>query len=135
MPFRPRPARKSAMSAQTDQRLRMTRALFIAAMIFALTMASLPHPPELPGQPSDKIQHILAFTVLSALASLAYPRSAKWKILLSLSFFGALIEVVQAIPALHRNASLLDWLADTAAITITLGLLALVQRMTVRRTV
>jgi hypothetical protein len=36
-------------------------------------------------------------------------------LLLWLSLFGAFIEVVQAIPALHRDSDVLDWLADTAA--------------------
>ncbi len=37
-----------------------------------------------------------------------------------LSLFGALIEVVQAIPALHRDSDVLDWLADTVAVVVVL---------------
>ena len=33
-----------------------------------------------------------------------------------LSFLGALIEVLQAIPELHRDCDIRDWIADTAAI-------------------
>ena len=33
-------------------------------------MAIIPHPPQLPGAPSDKIQHIMAFLVLGALGIL-----------------------------------------------------------------
>jgi len=36
-------------------------------------------------------------------------------LLLGLMAFGALIEMVQAIPQLHRDSDLLDWLADTGA--------------------
>jgi hypothetical protein len=37
-----------------------------------------------------------------------------------LSLFGALIELAQAIPALHRDSDPLDWVADTVACTAVL---------------
>ena len=40
-------------------------------------MAVLPHPPQLPGEPTDKIQHVLAFTVLTALACAAWPAATR----------------------------------------------------------
>ena len=83
-------------------------------------MAILPHPPEVPGQPNDKVQHIIAFATLAALGSFAYPRSGFLKLLGGLSLFGAFIELVQAIPALHRDSDVLDWLADTAAVASVL---------------
>lgn len=100
------------------------RLVFWAAALFTLVMALLPHPPELPGEPSDKVQHIAAFATLSALASFAYPRSALW-IGAGLCLFGAAIELLQAIPVLHRDSSALDWLADTAAILVVLGAIRL----------
>jgi hypothetical protein len=33
-----------------------------------------------------------------------------------LSLFGAAIEVLQAIPVLHRDSDIRDWLADTLAV-------------------
>ena len=94
---------------------RLTRGLFWAAALFALVMALLPHPPELPGNPPDKIQHILAFATLGLLGFYAFPRlSALW-LIAALSLFGAFIEIAQAIPALHRDSDPLDWLADTFA--------------------
>ena len=36
--------------------------LFWASVLVAVTFALLPHPPRVPGEPSDKIQHIIAFT-------------------------------------------------------------------------
>ena len=95
---------------------RSARSIFWAAACFAFAMAVLPHPPEVPGHPSDKVQHIAAFATLALLGSVAYPRAALTKLLLWLSLFGAFIEVVQAIPALHRDSDVLDWLADTAAV-------------------
>ena len=102
--------------------------LFWAALIFAFVMAVLPQPPRLPGDPSDKIQHIIAFAVLAALAAAAYPRTAVLRILAGLSAFGALIEIVQSIPALHRDGDVVDWIADTLAAAAILALAALVRR-------
>ena len=34
---------------------RIAKALFFAAALFALVMALLPHPPQIPGEPSDKV--------------------------------------------------------------------------------
>jgi VanZ family protein len=107
---------------------RLLRLAFWAALCFAFVMAVLPHPPQMPGDPSDKIQHILAFTVLSGLAGASYRNTALLPIGIRLSAFGALIEVVQAIPALHRDSSALDWLADTGAVLVVLLIVALVRR-------
>jgi uncharacterized membrane protein YcjF (UPF0283 family) len=101
---------------------------FWAALVFAFVMAVLPKPPQLPGQPSDKIQHILAFTVLAGLAAAAHPRASLPKILLLLSAFGAMIEVVQTIPALHRDGDWIDWAADTIAAAFVLAVAALLRR-------
>jgi hypothetical protein len=98
----------------------MVRLLFWAAAIFAFVMAVLPHPPRLPGDPSDKIQHIAAFTTLGLLGSWAYSATAPWKLLVRLSLFGAVIETVQAIPALNRDSDVVDWLADTIAVLVVL---------------
>ena len=99
---------------------RTARLLFCAAALFAFIMAVLPQPPELPGNPSDKIQHIAAFATLGALGIWAFPRSASLRLMIGLSLFGALIEIVQAIPSLHRDSDPLDWLADTIACAIVI---------------
>lgn len=104
------------------------RMLFWAALAFAFVMAVLPHPPRIPGQPSDKIQHIVAFTTLGALACQSFPRAAAWRVLLGLSLYGALIELVQLFPALNRDGDVIDWLADTAAVAVVLGLFRLARR-------
>lgn len=108
---------------------RLFRLVFWAATLFAFVMAVLPHPPQLPGEPTDKVQHILAFAVLTGLAVAGWPGSAWWRLLLGLSGFGLLIELVQAIPALHRSADWRDWLADTGAILAVLALAAVVERV------
>ena len=103
----------------------LIRTAFWAAAAFALVMASLPKPPRLPGDPSDKIQHIMAFVVLAVLAAAGYSRTSVSRLALGLSCFGALIEFIQAIPMLHRDSSLLDWIADTVAAGLVLAAIAM----------
>ena len=111
---------------------RLPRLLFWAAAAFAFVMAALPHPPEVPGAPSDKVQHILAFLTLAALARWAYPAVRKRWLLLGLALFGAAIELVQAIPALNRDSDPLDWLADVAAAAAVFVAIALWPSLTRR---
>jgi low temperature requirement protein LtrA len=99
---------------------RTARAVFWTAACFAFVMAVLPHPPQLPGEPNDKVQHIAAFATLALIGSFAYPATALLPLFVRLSLFGAAIEVVQAIPALHRDSDVLDWLADTVAVSVVL---------------
>lgn len=97
------------------------RIAFAVAAAFAGVMALLPKPPHLPtDQLGDKFHHILAFAVLAALALAAFPRASRWRLAERLSFFGALIEVGQSIPALHRDCDIRDWVADTLAIAVVM---------------
>jgi len=111
----------------------LLRLAFWAALLFALVMALLPKPPRLPGNPSDKIQHILAFAVLTALALAAYTRASWVKIGFGLAIFGALIELGQLVPILHRDGSWLDWAADCAAVAAVLALGVPIRRAILRR--
>jgi VanZ family protein len=104
------------------------RMLFWGAAIFAFVMAVIPHPPELPGEPSDKIQHMAAFASLGLLSAWAYARTRLLLLLVGLSLYGAFIELVQAIPALHRDSDVKDWIADTVACGIVLLVIALWRR-------
>jgi VanZ family protein len=103
---------------------RLARLLFWAAALFTFVMAVLPHPPDIPLHPSDKVQHMAAFATLGLLGGWAFSRSSALRLLIALSLFGAAIEVVQAIPWLHRDSELLDWVADTAAAAIVLLLVS-----------
>ena len=95
------------------------RLLFWLASIFAVVMAELPQPPKLPMDNfGDKATHMLAFATLAALAALGFPAANRWRIAERLSFLGALIEVVQSIPALQRDCDIRDWIADTLAIVV-----------------
>lgn len=70
-----------------------------------------------------------AFPPNSAFFTGDYPATNRWRLFVSLAAFGALIEAVQAIPVLHRDPSLLDWLADCGAVAITMGLMAFVGKI------
>lgn len=107
--------------------------LFLAALLFTLVMAWLPHPPSVPGNPNDKIQHIAAFACLSLLGAMAFPAFPLARLGERLSFLGAIIEVVQAIPALHRDCDIRDWIADTLAVIVALFVVGALRRSRTRR--
>jgi hypothetical protein len=97
---------------------------FWLCLVGAVTLALLPHPPEFRGiEIGDKAQHMFAFGTLAFLGAFAFPQFPKTHMAERLSFLGALIEVLQAIPSLHRDCDINDWIADTFAILVVLGLL------------
>lgn len=104
------------------------RIAFWLALAFAVTMALVPTPPQMMGTVGDKSQHMLAFSCLTLLASIGYHGAPPLRIAERLSFVGALIEVLQSIPVLHRDCQIMDWVADTAAILVTLAIVTLVRR-------
>lgn len=103
--------------------------LFWFALGVTFYAAISPAPPLPSGTPSDKVQHIAAFAVLTALAIRAYPRVKSQTLLPSLIAFGALIECVQAIPALHRSPEWLDLAADSGGVMAVLLAMSGVKRM------
>jgi VanZ family protein len=108
------------MQFLADPRLvRLFKLLFWAALIFACVMAVLPKPPQTPiDKFGDKFAHMVAFATLAGLAMAAFGRELRWKIVERLAFLGALIEVIQSIPALHRTCDIRDWLADVLAVVV-----------------
>lgn len=95
----------------------------ILALVFAIYMAINPHP-AVQVEVYDKWQHMAAFGTLTLLSVLAFPSASLVRIGERLSFLGAMIEVVQSIPALHRDCDIMDWVADTA---IIVGVLVVVR--------
>lgn len=68
---------------------RMARYVFWPALAFALVMAVLPHPPKLAGlDVGDKVQHMLAFFVLTGLAGAGWPRLPLLRLALWLALVG-----------------------------------------------
>lgn len=107
---------------------RLARLVFFLALAFAVVMALLPHPPTTPLEHHDKLQHMLAFATLAGLAAAGFPTAPLFRIGERLSFAGALIEVTQAIPALHRDCDIRDWMADTLAVAVVLLVVAAIRR-------
>ena len=101
---------------------RAARIAFVVAAIFSFVMATLPHPPPIPGQPSDKLLHMLAFATLGTLAAAGFPGQSVARLFLALTVFGAAIELAQAVRMLNRDSELADLLADmTAALVALIG--------------
>lgn len=96
-------------------------ASFFAAI---MPMASAP-----PGAPNDKIQHIVAFAVLTGLCCLAYPSAPLRRVFVGLLAFGAMIEIAQAVPAFGRSSEWLDLAADGASTAVTLLVVAQLRRL------
>lgn len=101
--------------------LPLARAAFwltVAAVFVAAVIPEQDHPPDLFGW--DKANHFAAFYVLSVLAAGAFPRRSLLVLGAAMSGFGALIELVQALPFVHRDADVLDWATDTVAVLAAL---------------
>ena len=99
---------------------------FVAALGLTMVMALLPQPPELPVALSDKTQHATAFAILAALGACAWPRRLA-QIAVVLMIIGGLIEILQMIPILHRDAEFADWAMDVAATLAVLLVVRMVQ--------
>jgi hypothetical protein len=101
------------------------RSAFAGALVVTLVMALLPQPPKLPIDSwGDKAEHSLAFVTLTILACASFPRAPLVRIGERLSFLGALIEILQAMPAIHRDCDIYDWMTDTLAIIVVLAIVA-----------
>lgn len=117
------------MDGEKPYRRMTMRAGFFGAAAAALTLASWPVPPQIPGGPSDTVQHAVAFAVLTIAARLAYPE-IRWPIVMAgLAGFGLGIEAVQMIAPLHRSPSWQDWLVDCLAVVATLAAMAIWQQV------
>lgn len=114
--------------------LAQVRPLFLVALIVAtvgaVTLALMPHPPRI--DVGDKWQHMTAFGTLTILSVLAFPATSLLRIGERMSFLGALIEVFQSIPSLHRDCDVMDWLADTLIIVAVLAVIQVFRRLSAR---
>lgn len=100
--------------------------LVCAVTVFA---ALTPSMPDLPGRFGDKVQHTMAFVILTILAAPAFPALRPSMLLLGMATIGGLIELLQLIPLFHRDAELADWLVDCAAIACAAPLAILARAM------
>jgi hypothetical protein len=96
------------------------RVVFWLTVIVILATAAAPAPRMPHLLPWDKAEHFAAFFVLTALAAAASARVSLVLIALWLSLFGCAIELAQALPIIHRDCEIGDWLADAATIAAAL---------------
>lgn len=77
----------------------------------------------------DKLQHSLAFGVLTTLGLLGYgfSQSQLIRVVLALAVYGALIEVLQALSG-WRYGEFSDWLADLLGVVIAWGIFLYLQK-------
>jgi hypothetical protein len=105
---------------------RLAQLTFLAAMVFTFYSAVIPPTQAVQLVPWDKAEHFIAFYGLTGLAVAAFPRRSPVGLAALLSAFGALIEVVQGLPIVHRDEDFWDWVADTLAIIAALSPMLLV---------
>lgn len=89
------------------------RIAFWGAGVAAYILALLPGDPHIFHY--DKFNHMLAFAMLAVLGRLGHSHSRAVVIAIGLIAFGGLIELTQALPAIHRDASWADLGADAVA--------------------
>ena len=80
------------------------------------------------GVIDDRLDHACAFAALLALGGQAYPRLRLSSLLVGAVMAGAFMEVIQATPAVHRDADVWDWLAGVAGSAAAVMILALMRR-------
>lgn len=106
------------MSWQRTERM-WWRCLLLLALLVVTALMWTPAPALPPVSMWDKLQHLLAFVGLAALAWLAFPACRREGLLGLLLAYGLLTEVGQAfIPS--RSFSWLDWLADSLGAALVL---------------
>lgn len=99
---------------------KLAQAAFWISAAVALWVALSPSGAMAEVSVSDKVLHFAAFAALSLIALFGWGRRRPLLLGALLSGFGALIEVLQGLPLFHRDASVADWAADTAAVVLVL---------------
>jgi len=99
---------------------------FTVGLVYVLAIMPSAEAPDLGA--GDKVNHVAAFMTLTWLGRVAYGPRSSWQLPVLLSLFGALIEITQALPVVHRDASFWDWAADTLAIATVLPFTIAIER-------
>ena len=93
---------------------------FWLAALFAYVEAIVPAHDQIELNAWDKVNHMAAFFTITFLARAAYPRLPVFRLFVMMAAFGALIELSQALPFIHRDAEWDDWFADLFATLVGL---------------
>ena len=82
-----------------------------------------------PAWLGDKLQHVLAFVAVAALAALTWPQVSSFLLFAGLLVFALAIEGIQWGMDLGREADLADFLVGVAAAAVTLLCVFLCRRI------
>ncbi len=102
-------------------RFHLWRFLFFPTAAFALWLATLQGPYPVPSAPSDKVNHFLAFTVMTSLLRLGFPSCRPRLCALWMLAYGGLIEVIQSFLP-WADCSIFDVMADAVGIGAAIAL-------------
>ncbi len=99
------------------------KVLFVGAFLGVTVLSVLPTP-EVDGLESDKLNHLIAYTVLTLLLVLSLPGDRRlprgfWIALLSLLLYGVVMEVVQHY--IGRQFDLMDMVANAVGVLLGAG--------------
>lgn len=96
------------------------RPIFFTALLLVMALMLIPLKHSNDGWVyADKLQHIAVFLVIAMIGFMAYPHKLRW-VCAGLFVYGGLIELLQQMFTLSRQASLADWLADVVGVTLGL---------------
>ena len=84
------------------------------------------------GLPWDKANHALAFLALTALTAIGWPQLGHLALIVFMVLAGCAIELIQSLPAIGRDADLLDVIADAVGVLLGLIVLAVTARRSER---
>lgn len=113
--------------------LRLARPAYFAFVAAILVVAVVPQVDAPVGVANDKVNHILAFFTLALLAGALWPEKGFWRPLLWLAGFGALIEILQGVMDVGRDADWADFVADVGAAVAGLGMVRVVTKLRSRQ--
>ena len=100
--------------------------IFCVTAILVLLLALFP-PFNLPGNPDDKLLHVLAFLAMGLLASAAFRHARLFHLWLYLSGLAAIIELMQFIMHQGREADWYDFVAGFAAAAVALTCMSIIR--------
>lgn len=106
----------------------LTLVLFWTAVGVTAWFTLTPQPPPPPDQLShfDKVQHFAAFGLMTVIGMAAFPKRRTVWLVLGLTAYGGLIEIVQGYVGRDRNFG--DFLADAGGVALGWLLVHALQR-------
>jgi VanZ family protein len=105
------------------QNIILNRAAFYSALLLGSLLAFIPADGGIQANFNDKLLHIVGFFVMAFLAHIAHPAIRYLYLIIGLSCFGLMIEIVQAyLP--YRSFSVWDWWADVFGMLLYFLLIA-----------